>query len=376
MEFSIRGYRILSNAQELPFNIADANNSFKYDNDNDNDKEKLQNNVTKKTRLDNRWVDLRCYNNQLVMRCKSNLCKTLRDILHAKEFTEIFTPKLTGTASEGGADVYETMHFGTKAYLAQSPQLYKQMCINGGMGKVFEIAPIFRHDNSISKRHLSEYIGIDLEMELIRDVDGKYTHMYVVNTAWDMLYSVFSLFGEQKDTKSLFEKLETSPPVVPKEPCVITFEDGVKMLNNAGYDQKHNEDLNTENEHKLGELVRDKTGSDLFVLTEYPKNARPFYTCPHSTDPEKTLSFDIILRGNEISSGARRINNYNMLLNSLMDHNLDPNNLKGYVESFKHGSPPHGGCGFGLERIVMLYFNLANVKRVATFPRDPKRLFP
>lgn len=379
-EFSVKSFRVLSVAQELPLSIADAEESFKYDNEEDFnedvDKGEMRNNVSRKVRLDNRWVDLRCYTNQLVMRCKGHLCREFRNIFDDNSFTEIFTPKLIGTASEGGANVFEIKYFDRLAFLAQSPQLYKQMCINSGLKKVFEIAPVFRADNANTKRHLCEFISIDMEMEIEPNENGEYGYEYLTSEIWKILTSALNKMGEHKDSKSLLKSLGSEAPVLPSTPCILTYSEGARLLNENGHAQDASEDLSTENEKALGDIVKEKYDSDLFILTEYPSSVRPFYTHPFPGDPTRTLSYDIILRGNEISSGARRINEHSMLIDNIEKQGINPETLKGYTDAFKHGSPPHGGCAFGMERLIMLYFNLSNVRRVATFPRDPKRLLP
>lgn len=404
-EFSISGYRLISESTELPLGILDAEESFKYDKEandkgivedeaeeiiieekkEDPDEERLgkgknkpelRNNVTRKVRLDHRWVDLRCKTNQLIVSSVSELCYQFRSLFRSKGFTEIFTPKLGGSAPEGGANVFEVKYFNRPAYLSQSPQLYKQMMINSGKNKVFEIGPVFRADNANTDRHLCQFTGVDMEMVIKPNESGEFDYRYLVNEIWEILTTVFNEFGKQESTIELLKILGNNAPVYPKDPCVLTFAEGAKLLTDNGYLQNEDEDLSTENEKKLGELVKKLLGSDLFFLTEYPSSARPFYTHPLPGDPSKTMSYDIIFRGKEISSGARRIENYSELIDSVKSNEINPDSLVGYLDSFKHGSMPHGGCGMGLERLIMLYFGLKNVRRASLFPRDPSRLYP
>ena len=164
--------------------------------------------------------------------------------------------------------------------------------------------------------------------------------------------------------------------VIPEEPVMIEYTTGVQMLKDAGFEQDPLQDLSTENERELGKLVKEKLGSDLFILDQFPLNERPFYTMPLEKDSLYSRSYDIIMRGEEISSGAQRVSDYNLLLERIAHHGINPKSLSDYVNSFSLGSKPHGGAGFGLERILMLFLDLKNVRNTSLFPRDPKRLFP
>ncbi len=290
-----------------------------------------------------------------------------------RKFTEIHSPKLLGTSSESGASVFPVNYFEKTAYLAQSPQLYKQMMINADHQGVFEIGPVFRAENAQTNSHLCEFTGLDLEMALT----PPYVYREIINELWGCLIYMFN-YVETNNKKELeyfntchkYDKL-----IVPNDPVIISFLDGVKLLTDAGYVQANDQDISTENERLLGGIMKEKYGSDLFVLEKYPSCVRPFYTMADDADKKYSKSYDFIMRGREICSGAQRVHNYNELLNKIKEVSaIEP--FEDYLDSFKYGSKPHGGGGFGLERIVMLYFDLKNVRYTSLFPRDPHRLTP
>lgn len=366
--------KISSPEQKVPFLLDDVNNLYnKIDN---------KCNVQLSTRLDHRAFDLRAPFNNCIFTIQSAVSNLFREYLLSQEFIEIHSPKIIGTPSEGGAAVFNINYFKTNAFLAQSPQLYKQMCINSDFNRVFEIGPVFRAENSFSNRHLCEFTGLDLEMALspITVNDDKsfvsYDYHEIITTFWNMLVFVFNGLKEKySEQLSYIQKFHVCEEFkFPKEPLIIDFKKGVKLLNCAGYDQKEMDDLTTQNEKKLGEIVKQLYDSDLFVLDKYPLVVRPFYTMPCESDYSN--SFDVIMRGQEISSGSQRIHNYSLLMEKIKEHKLDPTHLNSYLESFRYGSVPHGGCGFGLERIVMLYFNLDNIRETSLYPRDPSRTVP
>lgn len=383
-EFKITSIELISDTVlELPFALEDVNHLYdsKTDGHTDtSDKDEVEsrrNKVHLHTRLNNRAFDLRAPFNNCIFKVQSGVCEFFRNYLTQEGFMEIHSPKIIGTPSEGGAAVFKVNYFGTDVFLAQSPQLYKQMCINADFNRVFEIGPVFRAENCASHRHLCEFVGLDIEMALSPNNGIGVDYHEIIRTFWGMLVHVFENINRkyQKDIdyiKSLheFEDLKYS-----REPFILNFRDGVTLLQNAGFEQSFLDDLSTRNEWELGRLVKEQFGYDLFVLDKYPLCVRPFYTMP-ANDDIYSHSFDVIMRGQEISSGAQRINDYTQLTNRLKEMNLDPQYLYHYLESFKYGSRPHGGCGFGLERIVMLFLDLENVRETSLFPRDPTRVVP
>ncbi len=336
------------------------------------DKEKLQVIVKSNTRFDNRVLDLRVAATQALMRLQAAVGLLYRESMMKNDFIEIHSPKLISGASEGGTNVFKLKYFGKESCLAQSPQLYKQMCVIGGIDKVYEIAPVFRAENSNTGRHLCEFTMIDMEMAF------KEHYFEVVDVINEIFVTIFDGLKERyKHELNIvanqypFELIEYK-----KELLKLTFQEGVELLKENGIEQDVNEDLDTLNEKKLGEIVKKKYGTDFYLLHKYPKSARPFYTMPDPKDPNFTNSYDAFIRGEEVLSGAQRIHDYDMLLEKVLEKGINPETLKDYLNAFKLGAPPHGGAGIGLERIVKLFVGFGNVKRCCLFPRDPKRLTP
>lgn len=366
LEFQISGFTVTNVAEKLPFLIEDANCFGKTPDG------EVRSDVGRSLRLDNRWVDLRVPVNMSIMFLQSEICQLFRDYLTSLNFKEIHSPKLISTASESGAEVFRVGYFDKIAFLAQSPQLYKQMAINADFDRVFEIGPVFRAEQHFTNRHLCEYVGMDLEMCISPDKD----YHEILEVMWSLLVNIFDGLKDNPYVEVVKEKLPFELPVYSKEPLIIDFADGVEMLRKDGLEQGELEDLSTVNEKRLGELVKELTGQDLFILDKYPLAARPFYTSPHPEDERYSCSYDIIFRGKEICSGAQRVHDWKMLTEKIVAAGIDPSHLETYINSFKHGSRPHGGCGFGLERILMLYLDLDNIRSASFCPRDPRRLTP
>ena len=335
-------------------------------------KEKAQIAVKSDTRFDNRVLDLRVVSTQSMMKLQSGIGKLFRDYAFKNGFTEIHTPKLIEGASEGGTNVFKLKYFEREACLAQSPQLYKQMCIIGGLERVIEVAPVFRAENSNTTRHLCEFTMLDLEMSF------KEHYFEIIDVIWDLFVYIFD--GLKNDYKHELNIIANQYPFemieYPKKPVILSFHEGVELLKSKGIIQDVNEDLDTVNERKLGEFVKEKYGTDFYFLHKYPKSARPFYTMRDPENDNFTNSYDAFIRGEEILSGAQRIHEYDELYKNVVDAGIKPETLKNYLDAFKLGAPPHGGCGIGLERIAKLFTGFGNVKRFCMFPRDPKRLAP
>lgn len=328
--------------------------------------------VSLKTRLDNRVIDLRTKANQAIMRVSSAVCMFYREFLYKEGFVEIHTPKLIGGTSEGGANVFRLKYFDREACLAQSPQLYKQMCIMADMDRVFEIGPVFRAENSYTHRHMCEFTGLDIEMA----IKESYFEIF------DLMGELFAYIFEGLETKFAkeLEAINQQFPFDPfkfKRPVVkLTFQEGIDLLKENGVIWPPMEDLDTVTERKLGDLVKKKYDTDFYILHRYPITARPFYTMPCSDDPKYTNSYDFFMRGEEITSGAQRIHDPVLLAKRAEECGIKVDTIKDYIESFKYGAYPHGGVGIGLERVVMLYCALGNIRKSALFPRDPSRITP
>nr|CAB3445554.1 unnamed protein product [Digitaria exilis] len=323
-------------------------------------------------RLDYRVIDLRTAANQAIFRIQCQVENVFRQVLLSEGFVGIHTPKLIGGASEGGAAVFKLSYNGQPACLAQSPQLHKQMAICGGFGRVFEVGPVFRAEGSDTHRHLCEFTGLDAEMTL-RD---HYTELC------DVVDKLFVAVFDHLNTACAAE-LEAIQRQYPFEPLKysrttlrLDYDQGIKMLQEAGVHVDAMGDLTTEAEKKLGELVRERYGTEFFMLCRYPSAVRPFYTMPCSDDPRYSCSFDVFVRGEEIISGAQRVHDPELLAAQATARGVDVGSIAAYVDAFRYGAPPHGGFGVGLERVVMLFCGLGNIRKTSLFPRDPKRLAP
>ncbi|EDK37816.2 hypothetical protein PGUG_01914 [Meyerozyma guilliermondii ATCC 6260] len=328
------------------------------------------------TRLDARVIDLRTTTNQAIFKIQAGVGKLFREFLDKKGFVEIHTPKLLGAATEGGANVFEVTYFKSSAYLAQSPQFYKQQLIAADFEKVYEVAPVFRAENSNTHRHMTEFMGMDLEMTF-----EEHYHEVLDNLA-DLFVYIFSELKSRyaKEIATVRRQYPMEEFKLPKDGKMvrIEFKEGVAMLREAGKDVGDFDDLSTENEKLLGKLVREKYDTDFYILDKFPLAIRPAYTMPDPEDPRYSNSYDFFMRGEEIMSGAQRIHDPELLKKRMIDLDIDPNapGLSDYIDAFTYGCPPHAGGGIGLERVLMFYLDLKNIRRASLFPRDPKRLRP
>lgn len=327
-------------------------------------------------RLNNRIIDLRTGPAQSIFRIQSGICNLFRSYLDTKGFIEIHTPKLQGGATESGASVFEVNYFGRPAFLAQSPQLAKQMAVIADFERVYEIGPVFRAEDSNTPRHLTEYTGLDLEMaleehyhEALNIIDGMFKHL------WQGIYDRYAPEIELISHFYPHEKVQWL-----EETPRIPFKEGVQMLIDDGWkDDDGNpasplEDLATAAERRLGALVKEKYHTDYYILDKFPASARPFYTMPDPADDRYTNSFDIFMRGQEILSGGQRIHDSRFLEKRIKAQGIKPESMPEYLEGFRWGAPPHAGCGIGLERLTYLFLNLGNIRLASLFHRDPKSL--
>jgi nondiscriminating aspartyl-tRNA synthetase len=295
-----------------------------------------------------------------------------REYLLKNNFIEIHSPKMISAASEGGANVFKINYFKGEAFLAQSPQLYKQMAICSDFERVFEIGPVFRAENSDTHRHMTEFIGLDLEME-VKD----HYHEVLLFLASLMKFIFAEIEHRFKDELEIIRLQYPSEPFKFSEnPVILPFSEGIEILRGAGIEIGDLEDLSTPHEKLLGKLVRERFDTDFYILDKYPAAIRPFYTMPNRENPLYSNSYDFFMRGEEIMSGAQRIHDYDLLYKRATEHGIDIKTVEAYVDAFKYGAPPHAGGGLGLERVVMFYLNLGNIRRASLFPRDPKRLTP
>lgn len=370
LELQVHSVHCVSRAALLPFEIADAARSEAEVSAAAARGETLVT-VSQDTRLDHRYLDLRTPANQAIFKLQSAVCQLFRDCLLGLNFLEIHTPKLIAGASEGGAAVFHVDYMGQPGCLAQSPQLYKQMAICADLNRVFEIGPVFRAENSQTHRHLCEFTGLDFEMEI------KEHYKEVMDVIEALFMHLFNgLASKYEHELSVVSQQYPFEPIVAK-PTRLTFAEGIAMLQAAGHaDVDPLGDLNTELERTLGKLVKEKYGTDFYILHQYPLAVRPFYTMPSADNTTYSNSFDVFIRGEEIISGAQRVHDANLLTARAQSCGIPVDSIQSYIDAFKLGAPPHGGAGVGLERVVMLYCGLNNIRKTSMFPRDPKRLTP
>lgn len=364
VEISVDKIFVVSLAEpRLPLQIEDASRPETDDE---------QAHVNQDTRLDNRIIDLRTVPNQAIFSIQAGVCNLFREFLTSQGFNEIHTPKIISAASEGGANVFEVTYFKGKAYLAQSPQLYKQMVLCADFDRVFTIGSVFRAEDSNTHRHLTEFIGLDIEMTF-----SEHYHEVIDMIGQTFVHIFKGLRDRYADDIAKVQKQYNSEPFKFLEPSlVLTYREGVDMLREAGVEMNYDEDLSTPNEKLLGKLVKQKYDTDFFILDKYPLCVRPFYTMPDPHNPEWSNSYDMFMRGEEVLSGAQRVHDPTLLTERAKLHEIDIEKIKAYIDSFRYGAPPHGGGGIGLERVVMLYLDLHNIRKSSMFPRDPKRVTP
>ncbi|XP_038217745.1 aspartate--tRNA ligase, cytoplasmic [Zerene cesonia] len=368
LELSGRQVWVVSPARaQLPLQIEDAARPEISD-----DPEALKIRVNQDTRLDNRVLDLRTPANQAIFRIEAGVCRLFRDILTQRGFVEIHTPKIISAASEGGANVFTVSYFKSSAYLAQSPQLYKQMAIAADFDKVFTVGAVFRAEDSNTHRHLTEFVGLDLEMSF------KQHYHEVLDTIGQTFTDMFRGLQEQfaSEIATVGQQYKVEPFRFLDPPLRLEFPQAVQMLKEAGVTLGDEDDLSTPDEKLLGRLVKAKYDTDFYILDKYPLAVRPFYTMPDPNNPKASNSYDMFMRGEEILSGAQRIHDPEFLTARAKHHGIDIDKIAAYIESFRLGCPPHAGGGIGLERVVMLYLGLDNIRKTSMFPRDPKRVTP
>ncbi|MCL4142827.1 UNVERIFIED_CONTAM: hypothetical protein GTU68_013861, partial [Idotea baltica] len=357
---------VSSSASRLPLQIEDAMRPETED------AEGLQIRVSQETRLDNRVLDLRTPTSQAVFRLEAAVCRLFRSAVSRQGFTEIMCPKLISAASEGGANVFGLAYFDKMAFLAQSPQLYKQMAIAADFERVFTVGPVFRAENSNTHRHLTEFVGLDMEMAFL--------HHYheVVDVIGDMFTEMFR--GLQRECRAEIDIIGKQFPAEEFKfldpPLRLEYREGVALLKEAGIEMGDEEDLSTPNEKLLGRIVKAKYDTDFYILDKYPLAVRPFYTMPDPADPKFSNSYDMFMRGEEILSGAQRIHDPELLTKRAEAHGIALDTIQSYIDAFRFGCPPHAGGGIGLERVTMLFLGLDNIRKTSMFPRDPKRLTP
>jgi nondiscriminating aspartyl-tRNA synthetase len=320
------------------------------------------------TILDYAPLALRHPRHKAIFKLSAASMRGFRETLRGQEFTEIQTPKIVASATEGGANVFAIEYFGQKAYLAQSPQFYKQTMV-GIFERVFEVAPVFRAEPHDTPRHLNEYVSLDCEFGFIKD------HTDVMAILTKVLQGMVAAIREEaSDAVSL---LKLSLPEVPAQIPAIHFSEALELIfRETGEDARSEPDLAPAHERWLGEWAKRTHGSDFLFVWGYPMVKRPFYTHPDPARPEYSNSFDLLFRGLELVTGGQRLHRYADYLAALEARGLPVEPFEGYLLAFKHGMPPHGGFAIGLERWVARLLELPNIRETTLFPRDLNRLTP
>lgn len=290
-----------------------------------------------------------------------------REFLHGEGFTEIHSPKIVKVGAEGGANIFKLDYFGQKAFLAQSPQFYKQTMV-GVFDRVFEVGPVFRAEKHATTRHLNEYTSLDFEMGYI----DSFADVMEMETA--MLQHVMAVLKSEYAPQ--LELLSVELPKVESIPQV-TFVRAKEMVAEK-YNRKIRDphDLEPEEEQLIGQLFKEEYGADFVFVTHYPTKKRPFYAMDDPEDPKHTLSFDLLLRGMEVTTGGQRIHDYDMQIAKMERLHMDVADFESYLMAHKNGLPPHGGLGIGLERLTMKLIGESNIREATLFPRDINRLIP
>jgi aspartyl-tRNA synthetase len=320
-------------------------------------------------RMDWRFLDLRRPEMNLVFRIQSTIEHAWRQYWAENDFVEIHSPKLMASASESNAELFKLEYFETHAYLAQSPQFYKQMAMMSGLGKIFEIGPVFRADPSFTSRHATEFVSVDIEVSWID------SHEDVMAIQEQLLVRAISAVKEKhgEEIKRLFDV----DVVVPSVPFPrIPLAEAVDIVKARGHEIARGGDMDPEGERQIAAHVFEKHGHEFVFLTDYPSTVRPFYHMRHADNPALTNSYDLIWRGTEITTGAQREHRLDVLIEQVKSKGLEPEGLKTYVDFFRYGAPTHGGFGMGLLRVIMLLLHQPNIREVGYLFRGPNRLEP
>lgn len=347
VEIEIKAIEILAEAIEVPFEKdADLNLD---------------------THLDHLPFTLRRDRVSKTFKVQAEIVTAYREALRNQDFTEFQAPKIIGEDAEGGANSFSIEYFKKIAHLAQSPQLYKQIMV-GVHERVFSVGNVYRAEKHSTTRHLNEYTSLDAEMGYIKD------HTDVMSTLSTTIKYIFESI-EKKFGKNLYTEFGVEVPLVPEVFPSITLREAQKLIFDAtNVDKTKAPDLDPEDERWLCEYAKKEFKSDFIFVTHFPTSKRPFYTYRDEANPEFTKGFDLLFNGVEIATGAQRIHNYNDLVASMKEKNLDPEKFSFYLQAFKYGMPPHGGWGMGLERLTQKILGLSNVKEATLFPRDLNRI--
>ncbi|HIP57233.1 MAG TPA: aspartate--tRNA(Asn) ligase [Ignisphaera aggregans] len=314
------------------------------------------------TRLRERVLDLRRKEMQAIVRIMNTVLRVIREYLRSQGFVEVFTPKIIAAATEGGANLFPVIYFGREAFLAQSPQLYKEL-LAASLERVFEIGPAWRAEESDTPYHLSEFISVDIEAAFMDYND-------VMTILEEMIYEVLKAVNQENADDLLI--LNYKPPSISLPLPRITYKEAIDKLRQQGLAITFGDDLGTPELRVLSTLIQ----SPLYFIIDFPTKLRPFYTKPKDEEPELSESFDLVWRHLELASGSSRLYRKDAIIRSLKERGLNPENFEFFIKWFDYGMPPHAGWGLGLSRFMLMLTGRSNVKEVTLFPRDKKRLVP
>ena len=335
----------------------------------------IDGNSSPELRMDWRYLDLRNPKNLLIFELQTVIEHAMREYWMNNGFIEIHTPKLMSTSSESGSELFKLDYFGGEAYLSQSPQFYKQMAMNAGFERIFEIGPVFRANPSFTARHETEFISVDAEISWINShedvmkLEEEWIAYFMVKAYEKLGDKVASLYGITID--------------VPQLPFPrISLAEAKDIIHKRGYVSPKSDDLNPDDEKILSEYIKEEFGHDFVFVTDYPVSARPFYHMRHEHNSQLTKSFDLLYRGLEVTTGAQREHRYDVLKAQILEKQASEHDsellesLKYYLQFFEYGTVPHGGYGFGLSRLIMKLLEFPNIRSVAFLSRNPKRITP
>ena len=324
-------------------------------------------NIGLSTVLDLRPISMRNPKERAIFKVQEGIARGFRECLMKNGFTEIRSPKINFAGAEGGTNIFKLDYFGKQVYLAQSPQLYKQALV-GVYQKVFEVAPVFRAEHHDTSRHLNEYTSMDFEMGFINDFTD------IMNMEVMVLKYIMNLLKTEYSAE--LELLHIDVPEITEVPCIKFMDAKGLLMKKFKYQPQDMKDFDPAEEELLGKYAKKELGSDFLFVTHYPSKKRPFYTMDDPENPEFTLSFDLLFRGLEITSGGQRIHDYKEQVEKMVKCGMDPAQFETYLMLHKYGAPPHGGLGIGLERLTMHLLGAKNVRETTMFPRDINRVSP
>jgi len=327
-------------------------------------------NTNLEQRLDWRFLDVRRSAQRLVFDVQTTVERAMRAVADAEGFTEMHTPKLMGTASESGAEVFRVDYFGRRAFLAQSPQFYKQMAVAAGIERVFEIGPVFRAEPSFTSRHATEFTGVDVEMAWIAGVEDvmAFEERLLVRVLEEVKARHGAAIAEHFG-------VDVTVPAVPFPR--YTMAEAISWLRSDGWNPEGDRvDLDPEGERRLSALVAERDGHEFVFVTRFPIEVRPFYHLRPDDDPKVTESYDLLWKGIEITTGAQREHRYEVIARQADEKGMDTAPLTDYLNCFRFGTPPHGGFGLGLNRLLMVLLGLSSIREATFLFRGPGRLTP